>query len=1006
MKTIISKTLWRLGGALTLILAASASKAQTWVEGPAACLGPTMPYEAYPVEVMKKVQRNLWIVYHEDPLWDKDAQIKTLNGTALQDGVMGPITWSWMNRFCGDFWLPLGQDAMAELPGHLDFIADFSGKHARELGVLVSPPFFKWVKSQTDSDQIKQQLLKNDEQKLLDLVKRYEGMPTKSAEKVAKPKPAKSRNSLYRYVLRADDFALFAKPKVAAPAADVNNIFESPDKLKIAVAAALGKLPPEQQQKAKAQLQQPLANLEEVYKLTESSLKDLDQSGLTAMEFVELNKLANTVFTDADKFKKKVNEALTTASLNLLNSSTSSSVATEVSQEETDSLMIADMERVQIRVFNAAKGYRLHEQDAKKLAGFFVPASNSSLDPVVIKAIARLENLEYPDGELLHHAAMDKLAQALNVCDENQSTSLDLTTPAFSAEERQSLRKLFNQAVGSLTQLGAADKSARVCDDDFWAGLNNDYDNNVRAAIEQQYLEEAPAYDAKANNWSGKECGCIPDQIKATAYGIYPYWAVGEKFPYGGPSDKPRNFDFSTFSRVGFYGFSFNSMGELTQPGSADPRQGLFDPHFESSREFIAEARTYGSKLDWIIEKDWQEDSGEKISANAVRQALGGLQINIVNLLGTQIKGADEYWRPLITLGVAQRPTMGDGVTLYFKHYPQDPEFREIFEGFFRQLKTNLRKLSDERAKWSTQRQDFFVNLIVNQEDYLNPDSLFNNVNILDMIGAPYDSLSKLTVMEEQAATKTLVLVLINNPYFNSLQTLYSSSTSTYRGYVLPTVMIDYKNFSTGSHSVKEDDKRSFFDERRKMVSYQREAFGGGAYWYMPTWDAAGAGDFNNYIANNFALGYPNNVWDSTLCAYRWQLLGVMNLWLLVALAFVVFVFYIYPYRCHALPAIVMMLINPVVLALLIVPPIFLWCYLQLVDETFPLLSLPSFLLLALLVLSIWAGVDWIRRLRQLKPSRNLAQLQAANASLPKRDLERLQREAEDVEQDTKDDIE
>lgn len=1000
MKTIIANSIRRLGGALTLIIAAAHCQAQTWAEGPAACLGPTMPYEAYPVEVMKNVQRNLWIVYHEDPLWDKDAQIKTLNGTALQDGVMGPITWSWMNRFCGDFWLPLGADPMATLPGHLDFIAAFSGKHGRELGVLVSPPFFKWVKLQADSDYIKQQLRDNDEQKLLELVKRYEGVPAKSIEKAATPKPATARNSLYRYVLRADDFAVFAKPPVSAAATpDMGEIYDSPDKLKAALGAGVAKLPPEQQQKAKSQLQSSLAHTEEVYRLTEASLKELDQSGLTALEFVELNKLANTVFTDAEKFKKKVNEALTTAATNLLNSSASSSAAAEVSQQETDNLMIADMERVQIRVFNAAKGYRLRAEDAKKIAGLFTPAGNTSLDPLIIKAITHLENLEYPEGELLHHAALDKLAQALDVCDENQSTSLDLAAPVFTPEERQNLRKIFGQAVGSLSQLGAADKSARVCDDDFWAGLNSDYDARVRPAIEQQYIEEAPAYDASAIKWSGKECGCIPDQIKATAYGIYPYWAVSDKFPYGGASDKPRNFDFSTFSRVGFYGFSFNSMGELTQPGSADPRQGLFDPHFDSNREFIAEARTYGSKIDWIIEKDWQEDSSDKISASYVRQALSGLQINIVNLLATQIRGSDEYWRPLITLGVAQRPTMGDGVTLYFKNYPQEPEYKEIFESFFRQLKANLRKLSDERAKWSTQRQDFFVNLIVTQQDYLNPDSLFNNVNILGMIGTPYDSLSKLTVMEEQAATKTLVLVLINNPYFNSLQTLYSSSTSTYRGYVLPTVMIDYKKFSTGAHSIKQDDKRSFFDERRKVVSYQREAFGGGAYWYMPTWDAAATSDFNNYIANNFALGYPNNVWDSTLCAYRWQLLGIMNLWLLVALAFVGFVFYIYPYRCHPLPAVVLMLINPVVLALLIIPPVLLWCYLQWVDENFPLLSLPSVLLLALLVLSIWAGVDWIKRLRQLKPSRNLAQLQAANARLPKRDLEQ-------ADQDTQEDAE
>jgi len=352
------------------------------------------------------------------------------------------------------------------------------------------------------------------------------------------------------------------------------------------------------------------------------------------------------------------------------------------------------------------------------------------------------------------------------------------------------------------------------------------------------------------------------------------------------------------------------------------------------------------------------------------------------------VAGRQEYWRPVLTLGVAQRPSMGDGVTLYFKHYPQDAEAKDVFENFFRQLKTDLRKLSDQRGKWNTQQQDFFVNLIVDQDEYLNPESPFSGINLLGLIGIPYDQLSQLTSQEEQKATKTLILVLIKNPYFNSLQKLYSSSTSTYRGFVLPTVMMDYKDFSTGSHSVKEDDKRVFFDERRKVVSYQREAFGGGAYWYMPTWDAAGASNFNNYVASSFALGYPDSKWYSTICAYRWQLLAIMNIWLLAALLFVLLVFYIYPYRCHPLPSLVMALINPTFLGILIAPPIVLWCYLQWMDANFPLLSVPSLLLLALLGLSIWAGVQWISELRQRKPSRNLAQLQASQASYPRRDLQ------------------
>jgi hypothetical protein len=981
MRKIMAKNMRHMCGAVLLALTATNGQAQTWVEGPAACLGPTMPYKPYPVETMKKVQGNLWKVYHQDPLWDRDSQIKTLNGTALADGVMGPVTWSWMNRLCSDFWLPLGGEAMGRLPDFLDAMAVFADKHAREFSVLTSSGFATWLKAQADNGQIKAQMAKGDEQDLLALVKRYEAVPP--PPKLVGPEVESARNTFYRYVLRKDDYEAFAKPGQPNSLAinNLNAIYDSPDKLKAAITAAVAKLPPERQEKATQQLLPALAKPEEVYQLTEAKLNTLDQAGLTAFEFVELNKLADTLFTDAKQFKTRVNEALTLAGQNLQASAPAEPDAAE-SAADADSLLIADMERVQIRVFNAAKGYRLHEQDVKKLAAQF-NTSSSSLEPMIIKAIERLENIEYPDGNLLHHAAMDKLAQALDVCDENESVSVDILAPKFTPEEKQKLRALFNAAVAS--QSGWLNGENTICDADFWSALTRDYENLVAPAVEQRYREDAPPYEAKNNLWSGSDCGCIPDEINATAYGIYPYWAVSDKYPYGG-GDKPFNFDFSTFSRVGYYGFSFNSQGEFTQPGSKDPRQALFDPYSETSREFISVARTYGSKVDWIIEKDWNEVGSDKLTSSHLRETLRGLQNNIVGLLKTHMKGKQEYLRPLLTLGVEQRPSMGDGVTLYFKHYPQNAEAKAEFENFFRQLKNELRKLSDERSKWNTQEHDFFVNLIVDQEEYLNPDSPFSNINVLGMIGIPYDELSQLTSIEVQQATKTLILVLIKNPYFNSLQKMYSSSTSTYRGYVLPTIMIDYKDFSTGAHSVKEKDKRTFFDERRKVVSYQREAFGGGAYWYMPTWDAAGTSNFNNYIATSFALGYPSSQWYSTLCAYRWQLLAIMNIWLLTALVFVTLVFYVFPYRCHPLPGVVTMLINPVVLGILIIPPVMLWCYLQWMDARFPLLSLPSLLVVVLISLSVWAGVQWIRELRQRKPSRNLAQLQAAGIAYPRRE--------------------
>ena len=109
-----------------------------------------------------------------------------------------------------------------------------------------------------------------------------------------------------------------------------------------------------------------------------------------------------------------------------------------------------------------------------------------------------------------------------------------------------------------------------------------------------------------------------------------------------------------------------------------------------------------------------------------------------------------------------------------------------------------------------------------------------------------------------------------------------------------------------------------------------------------------------------------------------------MNMWLLLALAYLIIIFYVYPNRCKKLPAYVRWLQHPLTVVTVLLPPIVLWVYLIVVDPVFNFINLTSLIGLIVLALAIWAGIDAIKELKELKPNRNLLQHQK-ESNLPTR---------------------
>jgi hypothetical protein len=221
----------------------------------------------------------------------------------------------------------------------------------------------------------------------------------------------------------------------------------------------------------------------------------------------------------------------------------------------------------------------------------------------------------------------------------------------------------------------------------------------------------------------------------------------------------------------------------------------------------------------------------------------------------------------------------------------------------------------------------------------------------------------------------------MEDPYYTSLDEIYATTTSTDRSIIAPLMFSDYSQMDTNL-----EHKGQSVDERKKRLAYVHESFGGGSFWpmvqYAESSDGKNYKEFNDYIGKHFSPGYTESFWNETLCAYRWLLIYMLNIWLMLAFIYLLTLFYLFPHRCRELPGLLRWLQHPLTVVAVILPPIFLWGYLLAVDSVFNLLNLSSAFCLLLLGLSIWAGVDAVKDLQQQKPNRNLLHYQnRANSS-------------------------
>lgn len=951
--------------------------AQTLPEGATAnkdkCLGYEMEYKKYPKPVIAKVQADMYQLYHQDADWKHDAGLK---GKPLNDGILGPITWSWMQRFCKNFALDINADVVSAFPIRASAMADFSTRFNDAAITLVSKPFAQWSAShhQACNLDVQQTLAQGSDDALLALVRCYlEGEQKKPEPKATVAAQPVVPHTLY--VLREDDFAVMAEASASAKtitkAIEAIQGKEFADKAaaSAALAVLLAKIPPAESKTVSDAIMAQLA-AKTRYVITDQVLNTLNQQGISDALFDGLKALPEKSFADQAALKKAISAVIAQAN------SAVAEVAAEIKQsQETSSTpgqaaaatagstpVNAERLLLQIQLLSQQDYWAVTKINSANIPALQGPAA-APVAAQVIELLQDLKDREYPEGELLHLAIKNKILKASDICKQDKSNAIDKTLDKPNMNEiKEYLQKVIQP--GDLTE--------KYCTENYYAKLDKYYDESLRKGIEKVYSEPMPEYKHEPILWSGasKDCGCVPAEIQTMAYGIFPYWET---------ADRPLSFDFSTFSRVAYFGLTLSNSGKLQQINSKGDN--LLKDNSEKAKAFIREARRYGSKVDWILEKEFA--AAPELQNDAALQIFySNLQTEIVNLLGTPLNDVESRLRPWLSFGLASQPLNGDGVTLYFKNYPNTAAAKEKFDEFFKSLKEQLKQLDDVHNKLGVEKNITYVNIMLNKTNFLSEATVFNREHLDSLVQADNWAEKNLSIVEIQDRVRTMLVLIMEDPYYTSLDEIYAVTTSTDRSIIAPLMFSDYSQMDTSM-----EHKGQSVDERKKRLAYVHESFGGGAFWPMVQYEKSSDGkdykEFNNYIGKHFSPGYTESFWNETLCAYRWALIYTMNLWLLLAFVYLITFFYLFPHRCRNLPGLLRWLQHPLTVVAIILPPIVLWGYLLLVDPGFSLLNLSSVFCLLLLGLAIWAGVDAVKALQQQKPNRNLLHYQKM-ATVPK----------------------
>ena len=611
------------------------------------------------------MQRRLAVIYRNLPDWRDDA---ALQRQPLNDGIVGPVTLRWLQRYAYNFKLAGGPQAGRAMAAHMEKLEKFAVAHPDQLAVLLERAFDAWDAANPAATRERDYAVRRqgEEAALIALVARYRMRDQGGAQD----------DGYYNYVLNPEDLdRLGGKGDIGLLLAKLKDRpFPDKEALRVAVSAALkGRADPNGQMwKVVEQQVRPFYG----YSLGADSRAAMQAGGMSADTLKQVAAFGAVYLKTRDDYDNYITARIASG---------------EFAPSDAELVLLAEKSMV-------FDNYHLDQPAldtiARQMDGNL---AYTGLPKPVLEMLAQIKEVDYPDRAIFNSAARSKIAFGLGMCKLNApvnnsyARSLAISEEALAALHQQ-FEAFAPQGEAQLAQIKRLRGLTTRCDDDeqrqageIVAALYRP----MQAAVESAARKKMPDVVTPVRI-EGGDCGCALDDLAGVVYGFYPWWWK---------PDVVHSVNFRALNRMAFYGLTVDQSGELRLGAATfDIRDGS-----AAANGFVHTAHRYNAKVDWLIQKgDWDTD-WRSLGEDSKKAVFRRLLDNISTLLNTPLSDPAARMKRLTTF-VGDGPRRGDGVTLYFPNYPTDKNATDRFNEFYLQL----RKEMDKHHLW--------LNLLVTQD--------------------------------------------------------------------------------------------------------------------------------------------------------------------------------------------------------------------------------------------------------------------------------------------------
>nr|WP_315249098.1 hypothetical protein [uncultured Duganella sp.] len=889
-----------------------------------------------------QMQNQMKAIYSKLADWQADY---TLKEQPLSDGIVGPVTLRWLQRYGYTFQIATAPGYALELPAHTERVASFGAAYPQALGALLSPAFADWEKHQPlEARQKDTQILQRAvTPELLALFKRYTG----GRALAQRPPTTATPTGYYTYELNKDDLVLLAGKdqlmKLLATMKDQE--FHSLDEMRVGMLQKLGGM--DELQRLLWPVVKDVAREYYGHLINKTTLDTLAKDAdFDAETLGQLRDMGNVYLKSPEALDKFLNGKVTDGALKL---------------SSEDATRLADATSVFDNVHLDAQALATIQNQLKD------NVLVSGVPLAVTQMLKQLEDVSYPELSVFRSAAVSKVDFGLAMCKKNSPTNnpyvsrLRLEDADVDAFEKQ-LGALRPQSPDGATYLKQdlqhtferireLRAKVDVCDDatdrDSKELVRLLYMDYLATAVESLAPKKIPD-DAPEIQIKGGDCGCALDDVSRINYAFYPYWKSRKE---------AQAINFRALNRIAFQGLTVDNFGSLLR--GAESVDVAVNNGIDNAA-FVRVAHQYNSKVDWVIQKnDWDGD-WRNYTPQSRQVMFAKLRDNIVALLNTPASDIISTLRRISTMGLEPPPRRGDGVTLYFPNYPTDPAATAEFNIFFLELRKQL------------DRHHLALNLLVSQEVLAagrnGGPGAFGLANLVNLRvkraareparpgGAENDEFLLILLNESSADNKKALRALIESD-----STLHGTERADFLRSMVPVLQFDNRNWQQ-----LEDD-----------IVYARESFGGVGLW-APDFDnlAKPVSDPSlsclksmeltaclqrNYQEPGSEIELPGTV-EAFACVQRWTLRVILAL-LLMVIGSVVLLFFRF---CGAQNFVkkyflwMLLLVN--------IPAMLVFTMLLLYDPLLARLSsgnLPFIIMAVLMMAALAAGYIYLRKRRR-----------------------------------------